>query len=83
MYRLEMCTPNLKYISWWRGGKSLYKFDTIDELIDFMSANIPMTIGDMDFIYREDKKKQVGRLACTSWYTIEKGKRQMTEYTSF
>lgn len=83
MYKLEMVVPNIKHTSWWWNGKSIYKFDNIDEMIDFMMAHIPMKSRDIDFIYNNDKRQKCGRLACTSWYSVEKGEHQMTEYTSF
>lgn len=48
-----------------------------------MTAHIPMSDRDIDIIYDNDDKKENGRLDCTSWYTVEKGEHQMTEYTSF
>lgn len=83
MYRLEMVVANIKHQSWWWNGKPICEFDDIDELIDFMIKHIPMTNEDINFIYNNDKKQKNGRLACTSWYSVEKGEHQMTEYTSF
>ena len=83
MYELKMVIANIKHKSWWWNGKPYYKFETIDELINFMMTHIPMTNRSIEFIYENDKKKQNGRLACTSWYEVEKGAHEMTEYTSF
>ena len=83
MYTLEMAIPNIRHKSWWWNGKTIYKFNDIDELVSFMTAHIPMSDKDIDFIYDNDERKKNGRLDCTSWYTVEKGEHQMTDYTSF
>ena len=83
MYKLIMSVANIKHKSWWWDGKPFYEFGTIDELIDFMKTNIPMSKRDVEFICKNDKEQQNGRLACTSWYDVEKGEHEMTEYTSF
>ena len=82
MYKLRMVIHNICYKPWWWNGKPFYHFDTVDELIDFMIHKIPMDGKDVKFIYDNDKKKLHGRLACTSWYEVEKGEHEMTEYTS-
>ena len=85
-YRLIMVVANIGHTSWyrsWNNKKITYAFDTIDELIDFMWEHIPMRNRDVDFIRNNDAKIQSGRLVCTSWYEVKKGKDQMTEYTSF
>ena len=86
MYRLIMAVANINHTSWyrsWQNRKTVYRFDSIDELIDFMWKHIPMKDRDVDFIRNNDAKYQHGRLACTSWYEVKKGEDQMTEYTSF
>lgn len=86
MYRLIMVVVNISHTSWyrsWQNRKTVYAFETIDELIDFMWEHIPMRDRDVDFIRNNDAKKQNGSLACTSWYEVKKGEDQMTEYTSF
>ena len=80
MYELIMVIANIKH--WWN-GKSFYRFNTIDELIDFMTSHIPMRERDIEFIYSNDMKKDNGNLANTSWYRVHKGEYEMTEYTSF
>ena len=82
-YKLIMCVANIQHTSWWWNGKSVYKFETLDELLDFMIKHIPLKERDIDFIHKNDGKQDNGRLACTSWYDVEKGEPQMTEYTSF
>lgn len=82
-YKLIIVVANVKHTSWWWNGKSEYEFETIDTLIDFMIEHMPLTNKDVDFIYRNDKNKDNGRLACTLGYEIEKGQYEMTEYTSF
>ena len=82
-YKLIMVVANISHKSWWWNGKSFYEFNTIDELINFMEENIPITQKAIDFIRKNDQSKNNGRLACTSWYEVEKGEHQMTEYTSF
>jgi len=83
MYNLKMVVANISHKDWWWHGKSSYKFETLKPLLDFMNENVPMTERDINFIIENDKKKEAGRLACTSWYEVEKGEHQMTEYTSF
>lgn len=83
MYTLEMCIANIRHKSWWWNGAPFYKFDTLDNLIDFMLIHIPGTILFVDSIRKNDLIKEHGRLAITSWYLIRKGEEQMTEYTSF
>jgi len=78
-----MVIANIKHTSWWWNGKSCYRFDTLDELLGFMNKHIPLRKSDIDFIRNNDKKRNNGRLACTSWYEVEKGEHEMTEYTSF
>jgi len=90
-YKLRMVVSNIRHKSWWWNGKSNYEFETLDELIDFMSEHIPLKEfsgcnymkSDINSIYENDKKYDNGRLACTSWYEVEKGEHQMTDYTSF
>jgi hypothetical protein len=79
MYKLEMTMANIRH--WWR-GKPRYQFDTFDELIYFMVKNGLATETDIQ-IMRKGDEKQNARIACTSWYTVQKGEHQMTEYTSF
>lgn len=83
MYKLRMVVANISYKPWWWSGKPFYEFDTIDELMNFMVRKIPMDGNDVKLIYDNDKKQKNGRLACTSWYEVEKGEHKMTEYTSF
>ena len=86
MYRLIMVVANIGHTSWyrsWQNKKTVYTFETIDELIDFMWKHIPMRDRDVDFIRNNDANQHNGRLACTSWYEVKKGEDQMTEYTSF
>jgi len=82
-YKLIIVVANIKHKSWWWNGKSCYEFDVLDELIDFMIKHIPLTNKDIEFVRRNDKKQDDGKLASTSWYEIEKGEHKMTEYTSF
>lgn len=83
MYKLIMTVSNISHKDWWWNGNSAYKFKTLQDLLDFMSEHIPTTERDVNFITENDKRQQTGRLACTSWYEVEKGEHQMTEYTSF
>lgn len=83
MYKLIMCTANIKHKDWWWDGKPAYQFITIEGLIDFMKVLIPVDKKDIESIRKNDKKKTCGRLACTSWYEVKKGEDLMTEYTSF
>lgn len=86
MYRLIMVVANISHTPWyrsWQNRKTVYAFETIDELIDFMREHIPMRDRDVAFIRSNDAKKKDGRLACTSWYEVKKGEDLMTEYTSF
>lgn len=86
MYRLIMVVANIGNTSWyrsWQNRKTVYTFENIDELIDFMWEHIPMRDRDVAFIRSNDAKQKDGRLACTSWYEVKKGEDQMTEYTSF
>jgi len=82
-YKLIMIIANIKHKSWWWNGKSIYQFEALAELLKFINKHIPITESDIDFICKNDEKKNNGRLTCTSWYEIEKGEHQMTEYTSF
>lgn len=82
-YRLIMTIPNIKHKSWWWNGQPIYGFDTVDELLCFMKSKIPMCQRDIELIRNNDSLKENGRIACTSWYDVEKGEDQMTEYTSF
>lgn len=82
-YELIMVIANIEHKSWWWNGKSNYNFETLDELLIFMNKHIPLKQSDIEFIIKNDGKQENGKLACTSWYTVEKGEHQMTEYTSF
>lgn len=93
-YKLKMVVANISHKSWWWNGKSVYEFETLKELEDFMIEHIPLDKcealnymtrreSEIDFIRKNDKKKSNGKLASTSWYEVEKGEHQMTEYTSF
>ena len=82
-YKLIMVVSNIQHKSWWWNGKSSYEFETLSELISFMESHIPITKRDIDFICENDEKKDARGLANTSWYAVEKGEHQMTEYTSF
>jgi hypothetical protein len=81
-----MVVANIGHTFWyrsWQNRKTVYTFETIYELINFMWEHIPMRDRDVDFIRNNDAKNQSGRLACTSWYEVKKSEDQMTEYTSF
>ena len=90
-YKLIMVVANIKHKSWWWNGRSSYQFETLDELLEFMNDHIPLgkfdglnyMRSDINSIYENDKRIDNGRLACTSWYEIEKGEHQMTDCTSF
>jgi hypothetical protein len=81
-YTLRMLLANIKHTSWWK-GKSIYTFETIEDLLRFIEEHIPITNYQYNFIIEHDKLNTRGNLACTSWYRVEKGEHQMTEYTSF
>ena len=86
MYKLIMVVANIGHTSWyssWNNKKVFYTFETVDELIDFMWEHIPMRDRDVKFIRDNDAKKKNGKIANTSWYVVQKGEEQMTEYTSF
>jgi hypothetical protein len=82
-YKLVMVVANIKHTSWWWNGKSCYEFEVLEELLNFMSKHIPLKQRDVDFIRKNDENKKNGGLADTSWYRVEKGEHQMTDYTSF
>lgn len=79
-YTLEMCIPNIK--SWWNGA-AIYTFDNIDAVISFIKNNIPNQDRNIKFILERDSKQARGSLAGTSWYSLRKGARLMTDYTSY
>ena len=83
MYKLTMTVNNIKYASWWWNGKSVYEFETMGELISFMTERIPLKDRDVKLLFDNDSKCKSGRLDCTSWYEVYKGENEMTEYTSF
>lgn len=83
MYTLEMVVANIRHTYWWWDDNPIYKFGTIEEALLFMKKHIPMRDRDIAFILDNDKKRDRGNLANTSWYLLRKGEPQMTEYTSF
>lgn len=86
MYKLTMCVANIGHMPWyrnWNSRSAVYTFNDIEELVSFMWENIPMRDRDVGFIRENDINQKNGRLACTSWYEVVKGEREMTEYTSF
>lgn len=85
MYKLIICTANIKHYDWWN-GKNSYKFETIDEVIQCLKDIFPRgSIREWEFsnMIKHDKETENGRIASTSWYDVIKGEEQMTEYTSF
>lgn len=83
MYKLIMVVNNIMHQCWWWNGKSFYEFETVENLIEFIKEKIPVRAREIERIYEEDKVKTNGNLANNSWFRVEKGKHQMTEYTSF
>lgn len=82
MYKLIMVIANIKHKTWWWNGKSVYSFDDLESLFRFMTSRIPGTAENIVTICARDNAITDGRLYCTSWYDVEKGDKQMTEYTS-
>ena len=83
MYTLELCYGNIRHRPWWRGGKILWEFNEIDELLSFIRQNIPSQDKNISFIRENDSKCERGSLCCNSLYQVRKGKRLMTDYTAF
>lgn len=83
MYTLELSIPNIEHRPWWWGGKQIYKFNTMDEVIQFIKAHMPHQDRYINFMIENDKERNRGTLGCTSWYRLRKGEAMMTDYTSY
>lgn len=91
MYKIIICVANLQHYDWWK-GKTVYKYDTLEEVIRCLNSIFPPhSIRDWEVnrMIKCDKdrqhgvKSENGRIASTSWYEVIRGKEEMTEYTSF
>ena len=83
-YTIEIHLNNLRHKDWWTWGNiPLYHtFSTLNTVLFFLRDHKLVRPQDEEFLIKRDECVVNGRLACTSWYTVTKGKEQMTEYTS-
>lgn len=75
-YKLKLCMANIR--SWWKyGEKSVYEFETFDELTEFMRKH--GLDSHFDLLKKFNAEKEYGCIACTSWYEVIKKYRDTPE----
>lgn len=91
MYKIIICVANIRHYNWWK-GKPFYQFDTLDEVIHCLEHIFPQNsirewvikrMIESDQERQKGIKSSNGSIACTSWYEVIRGEKEMTEYTSY
>ncbi len=73
-YVLSISENNVKHLPWWWDGDSVSKFQTINQLVQFLQRHIPVSEKTIAEIYRTDAQIQYGVIFQNTWYKVEKVK---------